>query len=140
MTESHQAPIVSEGIPVYSGERHVAQVIEPILDQAYEKFELIISDNTSMDSTEEICRGYVQLDLQIQYHCQSANLGAVGKFSRMFESTERCWLAPSSFPISDCFSTASTTAMSHLLSVFVGARRCRTSLSGICPMSAGEIC
>ena len=54
----NNTPLVSIGMPVYNGELYISKVIEAILAQTYTKFELIISDNASVDNTENICRNY----------------------------------------------------------------------------------
>ena len=46
-------PRVSVGMPVYNGERFIAQAIESILSQTFRDLELIISDNASTDATEQ---------------------------------------------------------------------------------------
>ena len=51
-------PRLSIGLPVYNGERHLAESIESLLGQTYENFELIVSDNASTDGTSEICLRY----------------------------------------------------------------------------------
>jgi glycosyltransferase involved in cell wall biosynthesis len=69
-------PRLSIGLPVYNGERYVAESIKALLGQSYEEFELIISDNASTDSTGDICREYVQQDSRIRYIRQPRNIGA----------------------------------------------------------------
>ena len=50
---NQNTPRVSVGIPVYNGERFIAQAVESILSQTFRDFELIISDNGSTDATEQ---------------------------------------------------------------------------------------
>jgi len=68
-------PRLSIGLPVYNGERYIAESIESILGQSYTDFELIISDNASTDSTRDICRGYEKKDLRVRYFRQPQNIG-----------------------------------------------------------------
>ena len=49
MTE--HIPLVSIGLPVYNGERYLAEAIESLLAQDYKNIEIIISDNASTDTT-----------------------------------------------------------------------------------------
>jgi len=49
-------PTVSIGMPVYNGEKYLPNALTTLLNQDFEDFELIISDNGSSDRTEEICR------------------------------------------------------------------------------------
>ena len=50
------SPRVSIGLPVYNGKNYLGKAIESILSQTFSDFELIISDNASTDSTEEIAK------------------------------------------------------------------------------------
>jgi glycosyltransferase involved in cell wall biosynthesis len=68
-------PKVSIGLPVYNGERYVAEAIEGILGQDFGDFELIISDNHSTDGTSEICAHYAGIDTRIRYFRQQENIG-----------------------------------------------------------------
>jgi glycosyltransferase involved in cell wall biosynthesis len=68
-------PRLSVGLPVYNGERHLAESIEALLGQSYEDFELIISDNASTDSTAGICQHYANQDSRIRYIRQPRNIG-----------------------------------------------------------------
>jgi glycosyltransferase involved in cell wall biosynthesis len=70
------APRLSVGLPVYNGENYLAESLEALLDQSYEDFELIISDNASTDSTADICRYYEKRDSRIRYFRQQVNIGA----------------------------------------------------------------
>lgn len=68
-------PRVSVGLPVYNGEKYIADSIEALLGQTYEDFELIISDNASTDSTPDICRQYAKNDDRVRLIRQRENLG-----------------------------------------------------------------
>ena len=61
------SPRVSIGLPVYNGERHLAEALESLLGQTYEDLELIVSDNASTDATEEIVRPYAARDRRVRY-------------------------------------------------------------------------
>jgi glycosyltransferase involved in cell wall biosynthesis len=78
-------PRVSVGLPVYNGERFVAQAIESILSQTFQDFELIISNNASTDRTEEISQAYAVRDPRIRYYTNDVNRGAVWNHNRVFE-------------------------------------------------------
>lgn len=51
-------PSVSVTIPVYNGERTLAETIRSVLDQTYRDFELVILDNASKDRTGAIARSF----------------------------------------------------------------------------------
>lgn len=72
-------------MPVYNGERFLAEALESILGQTYPDLELIISDNASEDGTEAICRRFAAQDERIKYCRSDQNLGAAKNFNRVFE-------------------------------------------------------
>jgi glycosyltransferase involved in cell wall biosynthesis len=76
-------PRVSVGLPVYNAEKYLEKAIDSILAQTYTDFELIISDNASVDRTQEICRSYAAQDPRVHYHRNDKNLGAVPNFNRV---------------------------------------------------------
>ena len=76
-------PKISIGMPVYNGEKYLHESIESILCQTYSDFELIISDNASQDSTEEICRSYATIDQRIRYLRNDTNVGIAKNFNRV---------------------------------------------------------
>lgn len=78
-------PSISLGLPVYNGEPFLIETLNSILNQTFEDFELIISDNASTDGTQEICQSYMAKDLRIRYFRQDKNIGAAGNFNRVFE-------------------------------------------------------
>ena len=69
-------PLVSIGLPVYNGERFLAQALDSLLGQTLQDFELIISDNASTDGTADICLDYAARDARIRYIRQPSNIGA----------------------------------------------------------------
>ena len=71
---------VSIGMPVYNGEKFVHEAIESLLNQTFKNFELIISDNASIDRTGEVCRSYSMKDSRIIYVRQVENIGAAANF------------------------------------------------------------
>lgn len=75
---------VSIGMPVYNGERYIEEALRSNLDQTYEDFVLVISDNASTDRTQEICRQYASQDQRIFYLRNEVNLGAAKNYSCCF--------------------------------------------------------
>ena len=68
-------PRLTIGLPVYNGEKYVAESLDALLGQSFTDFELIISDNASTDSTGDICRGYQKQDSRVRYFRQPRNIG-----------------------------------------------------------------
>lgn len=76
---------ISIGLPIYNGEKFLKEAIDSILNQTFEDFELIISDNASTDNTEAICREYAAKDSRIRYYRNQQNLGAAKNYNNVFE-------------------------------------------------------
>src|SRR6516164_5035732 len=68
-------PTVSICLPVYNGERYLAQSIESALAQTYEDFELLIANDCSKDGSQNIVESYAQCDRRIQAWTNATNLG-----------------------------------------------------------------
>ena len=81
-------PLVIIGVPVYNGEKFIKRRIESILAQSYKEFEVIISDNASDDSTQNICKQYEKLDERITYHRQEKNIGYVENFNYLIKNAK----------------------------------------------------
>lgn len=77
-------PLVSIGMPVYNGERHLREALDSLMAQDYPSLEIVISDNASEDATASICREYQARDPRIRYHRNAANLGAARNFNQVF--------------------------------------------------------
>ena len=85
MRPSIPVPTVGLGMPVYNGERYVAEAIGSILAQTLDDFELVICDNASTDCTQEICMSFAVEDPRIRYFRNDTNLGGHPNFNRTFE-------------------------------------------------------
>src|SRR5262245_8709621 len=66
--DTRHSPRLSIGLPVYNGERYLAEAFDCFLAQSFQDFEIIICDNASTDRTAEICRSYAQRDPRIRYY------------------------------------------------------------------------
>ena len=61
--------MVSVILPVYNGEKYIKEAIDSVLTQTFDKFELIIINDGSTDSTKDIVLGYK--DTRIKYFYQT---------------------------------------------------------------------
>lgn len=68
-------PTVTVGIPVFNGARFIRQAIESVLAQTFTDYELLISDNASVDGTAAICGEYAANDKRIKFVQQERNQG-----------------------------------------------------------------
>jgi glycosyltransferase involved in cell wall biosynthesis len=74
---SRRLPTVSIGLPVRNGERYLRAAIDDFLAQTFGDWELIVSDNASTDSTEEIARDFAARDDRIRYQRNEIDIGAL---------------------------------------------------------------
>lgn len=58
LSDHQNAALVSIIIPVYNGEKTIRRAIESCLAQSYEKYEIIVVDNASTDSTQSIVESF----------------------------------------------------------------------------------
>jgi len=68
-------PRVSVCVPVYNGEKYLAETLESILAQSMQDIEIIISDNASIDETPKIIAKYANYDPRIVSIRNQANIG-----------------------------------------------------------------
>ena len=78
-------PVISVGMPVYNGEIYLESAIRAVLDQSFDDFELIISDNASTDRTAEICSDFAATDKRVRFSRNPDNIGAALNYNRVFE-------------------------------------------------------
>jgi len=84
----NEDPCISLGMPVYNGEKLLRDALNSLLLQSFTNFELIISDNASVDGTEEICREYANKDKRIIYFRQNTNIGAIANFQFVLDRSQ----------------------------------------------------
>jgi glycosyltransferase involved in cell wall biosynthesis len=76
-------PRLTIGLPIYNGEELLPQAIESLLTQKYDDFEVVISDNASVDGTPELCAGYAAQDPRIRSVRNERNLGSIPNFNKL---------------------------------------------------------
>ncbi|EPC4044571.1 glycosyltransferase family 2 protein [Enterobacter mori] len=69
-------PLVSVIMPSYNSESTIEESILSVLNQKYENWELIISDDNSCDNTINIIQAYAEKDHRIKLITHSINSGA----------------------------------------------------------------
>jgi glycosyltransferase involved in cell wall biosynthesis len=85
---SQRHPKLTIGMPVFNGEKYLAEAIDSLLVQSFTDFELIISDNSSSDNTETICREYANKDYRISYIRQEKNIGPALNFAFLLNAAQ----------------------------------------------------
>lgn len=78
-------------MPVYNGERYIAEAIESILGQTFSDFMLLIIDDGSTDKSMEIAKSYQ--DNRISIVRNNANLGLVATLNKGIELIESEFVA-----------------------------------------------
>jgi glycosyltransferase involved in cell wall biosynthesis len=79
------SPQISIGLPVYNGLPYVKELLDGLLAQTLGDFEIVISDNSSTDGTDELCRGYAAADARVKYFRNPENIGLIRNYNRVFE-------------------------------------------------------
>lgn len=78
------APLVSIGVPTYERATTLVRALDSALAQTHAEIEVVIADNASRDSTEEICRQAARRDPRVRYLRQARNLGPTANFNTLF--------------------------------------------------------
>jgi glycosyltransferase involved in cell wall biosynthesis len=89
---SHSSPQVSVLIPTYKYARYLPQAIDSVLNQSFEDFELLISDDDSKDGSAEIIQAYAAKDRRIRFALQSPNLGMVRNWNWCLEQARGAYV------------------------------------------------
>ena len=86
------SPLVSVCVPTYNYGRFLPDCIESVLDQTLSDWELVITDDASTDSTEEIVNSYSAVDPRIRYLRNARRLGMSANLKRAMESARGRYL------------------------------------------------
>ena len=78
-------------MPVYNGEKYLAEAIQSILDQSFTDFELIIINDGSTDNTEKIINSFK--DQRIVYIDNGKNLGLAPSFNKGIDAAQGTFIA-----------------------------------------------
>ncbi len=74
-------PLVTIGLPVYNGERFIAQSVRSVLEQDFTDLELVISDNGSTDRSIEIVGAIADGDPRVIILRNDENQGAAWNYN-----------------------------------------------------------
>lgn len=73
---TNNSSLVSIIVPVYNAERFIDDTIKTVIDQTYEKWELLLVDDCSTDKSVKIIKEYQQKDKRIKLFSNPKNSGA----------------------------------------------------------------
>lgn len=82
MKQVKNNPLLSVIMPVYNAEQYVTQAVESVLNQTYKKFEFIIVDDASTDSTSKILKDFKKTDKRITLIRNKENLGVTKSLNK----------------------------------------------------------
>jgi glycosyltransferase involved in cell wall biosynthesis len=80
--------LLSIGVPVFNGERYLAQALAGLQAQTLTDFEVLIADNGSTDRTGEIARELAAADRRFRYVRRERNIGLVPNYNQVFAETD----------------------------------------------------
>ncbi len=75
-------------LATYNGEQYLKEQLDSILDQSYNEFRLLISDDASTDDTVRILKEYEEKDNRITVFFQKENSGVIKNFEFLLERVE----------------------------------------------------
>ncbi len=104
------------GLPVYNGERYLAQTLDSLRAQTYPDFEVLILDNASTDSSGDIARAVVAADSRFRYERKPETTGGPQNFNDVFNRMDNelfAWCAADDLHHPDFFA-ASVRALAAL--------------------------
>lgn len=75
-------PVVSIALATYNGERYLRELLDSLLRQTLQDFEIVITDDASTDHTATIAAEYAERDSRIRFSVNPARFGFVKNFER----------------------------------------------------------
>ncbi|MDE2598240.1 MAG: glycosyltransferase [Rhodocyclaceae bacterium] len=76
------------GMPVYNGERFIAQALQSLIAQEFRDWTMLVADNCSTDGTADIVEAFCRQDSRIRLVRHDHNLGAVPNFVFLAEQAK----------------------------------------------------
>ncbi|HKY74263.1 MAG TPA: glycosyltransferase [Patescibacteria group bacterium] len=75
---------VSIGIPIYKGQKHIAETIRSVLSQDWHNFDVLMSVDNNDTESAKICRTFLS-DSRFKLHIHRTRLGWVNNFSYLMK-------------------------------------------------------
>jgi glycosyltransferase involved in cell wall biosynthesis len=82
-------PVAVFGVPLYNGERHVAEALESLLSQTREDLAVVVVDDASHDRSPEVVQSYAAADARLTYVRNERRVGMVENWRRCFGEARR---------------------------------------------------
>jgi glycosyltransferase involved in cell wall biosynthesis len=80
--------LLSIGLPVFNGERYLAEALAGLQAQTLTDVEVVIADNASTDHTDEVAREVAAADPRFRYVRREHNIGLVPNYNQVFADTD----------------------------------------------------
>lgn len=80
-------PVVSILIPAYNAAAFLPKCLNSVLNQTYQCLQVVIVDDGSKDNTLEVCQGYADKDIRIEFYHQE-NQGVAATRNHLLEKTK----------------------------------------------------
>ncbi len=74
-------PLVSIAIAIYNGERYLREQLDSLLLQTYSNIEIVVTDDSSSDSTQAILTEYAAKDNRLRWSISTRPRGMVSNFT-----------------------------------------------------------
>jgi glycosyltransferase involved in cell wall biosynthesis len=84
-----EAPLVSVAIPVFNGEKYIREALDSAFAQTFQRFEVIVVDDGSVDRTLDIVAGYGERVQVVRQH----NRGNASARNRAITTARGEWIA-----------------------------------------------
>jgi len=81
-----QIPEILVFVPTFNSEKYLRQCLDSVLNQTFEDWQCVISDDASTDSSVEIAREYERRDPRFKVLTHSSNVGAANNWNRAKEN------------------------------------------------------
>lgn len=88
-----EAPLVSIIMPVYNAEKTLKDAVNSVLEQAYQKWELVIIDDGSSDGSYRMIRDFSDIDSRIISMRNEKNTGVSETRNKGIASAKGDWIA-----------------------------------------------
>ena len=73
-------------VPTYNSEKYLRQCLDSVLQQTFQDWQCVISDDASTDKSVEIAREYEKLDSRFKVLTHEKNVGAANNWNRAKEN------------------------------------------------------
>jgi len=93
LREHNEVDLVSIILPAYNSEKYIGRTLDSVIKQTYKKWELIIVDDCSTDSTANIVKEYTRKDPRISYNKLQKNSGAAVARNKAIDKAKGRYLA-----------------------------------------------